>query len=533
MNDTPAASGTEPVLAASPFSRGLQAGLNQTIAKPKQTEAENPFLRYQNDPVGFATEVLGLTIWDAMKRILTAVVTSRRVSVRSGHKVSKSTTAAVIGLWRVYCRPDSRTVLSAPTSRQVRIIIWKEVRRLHSKARLPGRMPLDPGSGFVHGESELFGFSTDEPEKMAGVSGADLQFIIDEASGVDEGIFEAIEGNLAGGASLLLISNPTQVSGTFYDSHTTKRHLWNTIHISSEDTPNVISGEILIPGLATRDWVQEKKLDWGEDSPLFQVRVRGNFPTQAENTVIGLGLVEAARARFDAQDQGPTGAFTLGVDVARFGDDSTVLQPLFGKQPIAPRVHAKQDNVEVAGHVMDFVEELRATHDYPVTAGPVRVKIDDLGNGSGVTDHLRHSKRARELGLTILPITVSEAATSEGYSKLRDQLWFALRNWLKEGGQLPPDSHLEGELVAVKYSFDAQGRSKVEKKEDLKKRMGRSPDRADALALAIYDPPAIEKPTATGMHAVAKAALRAAERAADTTTRTTLAARRAALARRR
>lgn len=489
LNDTPSPSATEPTAAESPLARGIRRGLTETAPTPPPVQDENPFARYHDDPVAFAEEVLGLQVWSRMRDILLAVRDRKRVAVRSGHKVSKSTTAAVIALWRCLCREGSRTVLSAPTSRQVRIIIWKELAKLHRAANLPGQLFLDPGTGFRYRESEVFGFSTDEPEKMAGVSGADLLFILDEASGVDEPLFAAIEGNMAGGAGLLMISNPTQTSGTFYEAFTTKRHLWHTIHISSEETPNAISGEVLIPGLATRDWVMEKRLDWGEDSPLYQVRVLGNFPGQAENTVIGLSLVEAARARHDTQEGAPIGAFTLGVDVARYGDDSTVLQPLFGQRVIPPTVHRKQDNVEVAGHVMDLVERLRARHDYPVTAGSVQVKIDDLGNGGGVTDHLQHSERAAALGIVTLPVTVSERATADGYSKLRDQLWFGLRDWLRDGGALPPNSHLEGELVAPRFSFDTQGRSKVESKDEIKKRMGRSPDRADALALAIYTPP--------------------------------------------
>ncbi|WP_051668603.1 hypothetical protein [Deinococcus frigens] len=490
MNDTPSLSATEPAAAAvSPLARGIRQGLAETAPAPPPSLDVNPFASYRDDPVGFAEEVLGLKVWSRMREILLAVRDRKRVAVRSGHKVSKSTTAAVIALWRCLCREGSRTVLSAPTSRQVRIIIWKELTNLHGNSRLPGQLFVDPGTGYRYRKSEVFGFSTDEPEKIAGISGADLLFILDEASGVDEPLFAAIEGNMAGGAGLLMISNPTQTSGTFYEAFTTKRHLWHTIHISSAETPNAVSGEVLIPGLATRDWVMEKKLDWGEDSPLYQVRVLGNFPGQAENTVIGLGLVEAARARHDAQEAPPTGMFTLGVDVARYGDDSTVLQPLFGSRPVPPTVHRKQDNVEVAGHVMDLVARLRALHGYPVAAGPVRVKIDDLGNGGGVTDHLKHSERAAALGIVTLPVTVSERATAEGYSKLRDQLWFALRDWLRDGGELPPDSHLEGELVAPRFSFDTQGRAKVEGKDEIKKRMNRSPDRADALALAVYQPP--------------------------------------------
>ncbi len=500
LTDTPEASATE-VPAASPFSRGLQAGLEQTTPKPVQTEVENPFLRYQSDPVGFATEVLGLTVWAKMKDILLAVRDHGKVAVRSGHKVSKSTTAAVIALWRAYARPGSRTIITAPTLRQVKMIIWGELRKLHRRARLPGMVPVDPGTGMKLDDSdtEVYGFTTDEPEKMAGVSGADLMYIIDEASGVDESIYEAIEGNMAGGGSQLLISNPTQTSGTFYEAFTTKRHLWKTLHISSEDTPNVISGEIMIPGLATRAWVQEKLSEWGEDSPLFQVRVRGDFPDQAENSVIGLALIELARARYNAADVVLSGVFSLGVDVARYGDDTTVLQPLFGQRPGVARTFRKQDNVEVAGHVMDYVAELRQSADYPVSAGLVKVKVDDLGNGGGVTDHLKHSDRAKELGIEVVPVKVSENATAEGYHRLRDQLWFAMRDWFKEGGQLHPDSHLEGELVAPLYTFDTQGRAKVESKDEMKKRLGRSPDRADALGLAIYEPPKPRMPMSSGM----------------------------------
>ncbi|MVN88782.1 hypothetical protein GO986_18750 [Deinococcus sp. HMF7620] len=454
-------------------------------------KAVNAFAKYRDDPVGFARDVLGITVWDAMERIMLAVRDHRKVAVRSGHKISKSTTAAVIALWRCLCIEGSRTVVSAPTGRQVKIIIWKELTKRHREAGLPGKVFVDPGTGFRYLDSEVFGFSTDEPEQMAGVSGADLLFIIDEASGVEESIFEAIEGNMAGGASILLISNPTQLVGTFYDAFTSKRHLWHTIHISSESTPNVLSRKIIIPGLATCEWVNEKKLEWGEDSPLFQVRVRGNFPTQAQNTVIGLGQIEAARARYDAEEGDLTGAFDLGVDVGHFGDDPSVLQPVLRarQRALPPVEYAKQDNVEVAGHVMDLVQHLRGQLVYPVSAGTVRVKVDNTGNGTGVTDHLRHSDRAKALGIEVFGIMVGGGATSEGYTNLRSQLWFASRDWLKEGGQLPPNGKQEGEAVAVRYSFDTQGRQKVEKKEEIKKRLGRSSNHWDALALAIYTAP--------------------------------------------
>lgn len=467
---------------------GLRRGAQQIAPPPPARKTVNAFAKYRDDPVGFARDVLGIAVWDAMERIMVGIRDHRKVAVRSGHKISKSTTAAIIALWRCLCREGSRTVVSAPTARQVKIIIWKELTKRHREAGLPGKVFVDPGTGFRYIDSEVFGFSTDEPEQMAGVSGADLLFIIDEASGVEESIFEAIEGNMAGGASILLISNPTQLVGTFYDAFTTKRHLWHTIHVSSETTPNVLAGHVVIPGLATRQWVEEKRLEWGEDSPLFQVRVRGNFPTQAQNTVIGLGLIEAARARYDAEESPLRGAFRLGVDVGHFGDDPTVLQPILLelKRALPPVEYLKQDNVEVAGHVMDLVERLRAELHYPVSDGPVPVNVDNTGNGTGVTDHLRHSERANALGIEVTGVMVGGGATAEGYTNLRSQLWFATRDWLKEGGQLPPNGKQEGEAVAVKYSFDTQGRQKVEKKEEIKKRLGRSSNHWDAMALAVF-----------------------------------------------
>lgn len=457
-------------------------------APPADAPPADPYAVYADDPIGFARDVLRLHVWEAMERIMLGVRDHTKTAVRSGHKVSKSTTAAAIALWRALARPGSRTVLSAPTSRQVKVIIWAELRKLHARAKLPGVVHNAPDAGFQVGESEVFGFSTKDAEKMAGISGADLLFIIDEASGVDERIFAAIEGNMAGGAKLLLISNPTQTTGTFYEAFTSKRAFWHLIHISSEDTPNVVSGEVLIPGLATRQWVMEKRADWGEDSARYAVRVRGDFPREAENAVIGLGLVEAARARHDAALEDPlTGRFAVGVDVARFGDDLTVIQGVYEDRPVPPAVHRKQDNVEVAGHVMDYVAAERARSGY---IGPVDVKVDDLGNGGGVTDTLRHSPRAVELGIVVMPITVSHTATSGGYSTLRDQLWFALRDWLKEAGHLPPDTTRETELLAPTYSFDSRGRAKVASKDEIKAVLGRSPNYADALALAIYTPPA-------------------------------------------
>jgi hypothetical protein len=272
-----------------------------------------------HDPVLYARNVLGLRVWSRQQELLEAVRDHDRVSVRSGHKVSKSTSAAAVAWW--WCsdpetRPGARCILTSSGNRQVKSILWREVKKLWREAIVtPGPTPAEaPDTGVQWGDGrEILGFTTKEPERMAGFSGANLLFILDEASGIPEAIFEAVEGNRAGGAKILLLSNPTQVSGEFYDSHHSKRSFYTTLHISSEDSPNV-TGEARIPGLAIPAWVEEKRQEWGVDSPLYQVRVRGNFPGQAADAVTGLTLVLDAIERWEDTEE--TGPLDLGVDVA-------------------------------------------------------------------------------------------------------------------------------------------------------------------------------------------------------------------------
>jgi hypothetical protein len=432
------------------------------------------------DPVNFATNVLDIKPWSKQSEILRAVDRYARVAVRSGHKIGKSTSAAILALWWMHRWPDGRVVMTAPTGRQVRIVLWREVTRLYRRARTPlgGELHKVPDQGLQYEDGrEIVGFATDEPERIAGVSGAHVLYIVDEGSGVDEVIYEAIEGNRAGGAKLVVFGNPTQTSGTFYNAFTSAKDKWHTIHVSSEDSPNV-TGECEIPGLATPDWVKEKLEEWGENSPLFQVRVSGNFPVQSENSVIGIGLVEAAARRYE--DTLPDGPLEIGVDVARYGDDESVIWPCRGNKPLRPTVLNSMDNVEVAGKVMEVVRALRREGERPV------VKVDVIGVGSGVCDIL---KRHRDI--MVIEVNVGEAANvlpngESGYNRLRDQLWFGVKEWLKAGGALPDDAKLHAELLAPKYGFTVTGHVKVESKEDIKKRLKRSPDRADALALAIY-----------------------------------------------
>lgn len=369
--------------------------------------------------------------------------------------------------------------MTSASGRQVKSILWAEVRNVarDAKVKLGPQPALDPNTGIeLAGGRRIQGFSTDKPERMAGISGANVLFIIDEASGVDQAIFDAIEGNRAGGARVVLFSNPTQTSGEFFDAFHSKRAFYHCLHVSSEESPNVSAGRVVVPGLATAGWVEEKRREWGVGSPIYAVRVRGDFPPQSSNSVISLALVDKAvetgLQRWIDLDK----PLDAGLDVARYGDDESVLCVRRGRNILGFWTWQHLDGPTLAREVWRVLDGIRK----PGTAQP-RVKVDVIGVGASAYDALKG-----DTPLQVVPVNVAERSDDpERYVLLRDQLWFAMADWLVDGG-IPRDDKLHGELVAPLYGFDARGRYKVESKDEIKSRIGRSPDRADALALAVY-----------------------------------------------
>lgn len=446
-------------------------------------------------PVTYAREVLGIEPWARQVEILESVAGAhRRIAVRSGHKISKTLSAAVIALWWVKTKKNGRVIVTSHKDLQVREVFWREFRQCYQRARRPlgGVIHLTPRHGLQYPDGrQVIGFTSKDVEGFGGWSGAEILFLVDEASGVDDHVIEAIEGNLAGGGKVMLLGNPLRTSGQFYRAFTAERSAWHRIHISSEESPNVTGIGPPIEGLATRQWVEEYRQKLGPDyekSPVYQVRVRGSFPTQVEDAVIGLLDVEVAVARHaTALEDGP---LEVGVDPARFGDDETVAQPRRGKKALGRLVLRAMDSIDVAGKVVEHIRGLVRKDAAGAWLERPRVKVDVIGIGAGVYDVLR-----RNAALEVLAVNVSEAPTAlpekgePGYALLRDQLWFATRDWLRAGGAIDDDPLLAQDLVAPRYGFTPGGDYKVESKLKIKQRLGRSPDRADALGLAIYNPP--------------------------------------------
>lgn len=319
-------------------------------------------------------------------------------------------------------------------------------------------------------------------ENLQGPSGVQSLYIIEEASGVRREIVEAIEGNVAGGGKILMLGNPTQLSGAYYDAFH-KGTRWHRIHLSSRDSPNVKAGRVVIPGLAVREWIEEQEEKHGANSPFVQIHVNGDFPTSGANSVVPLALIDAAQARW-ATTIGE-GRLTIGVDAARSGDDESVIIPVRGKKAEAPHAYRDQTGPSLGRHALAVAEQHRRGQE------PASIHVDVIGVGASVYDWLTDNAPD---WITVVGINVAESATDPTYHRLRDQLAFAVRHWLEEGGALPPSDELRTDLAAGTYSFDSAGRYRVSSKEALRETLARSPDHGDALSLALYAPPPAPEP---------------------------------------
>ena len=249
-------------------------------------------------PVGFAHEALGVQLWDKQQEVLNAVRDYRRVAVKAGNGLGKGFTAAVSVLWFLCTHHPAIVLTTAPTARQVRHVLWREIRHLHRGAHQPiGGHMLQTRYEAAEDRFAL-GLSTDEVDQFQGFHSPNMLIVVDEAEGVGEEIYEAIDAVMTAGSSkLLLIGNPTSITGTFRRAFHEDRRLYHNITISALDSPNVKEQHVVIPGLTTHEWVAERLAIWGQDSPMYHARVLGDFSDHAENSLISLTHIEEAITR--------------------------------------------------------------------------------------------------------------------------------------------------------------------------------------------------------------------------------------------
>lgn len=385
------------------------------------------------------------------------------VAIRSGHGTGKTALAA----WCILCfmlfRDRAKVPCTAPTFSQLSQVLWPELHKWNlgdfaeflTWEAMSLRHKANPREWFALGRS------SDRGENLQGFHAQNLLYVVDEASGVSDEIFEPVEGALTTkGSCVLLISNPTKRTGYFFNAFHKDKRFFKTFHVAPENTRQ---------SQAYRDRIAQK---YGKESNFYRVRVLGEFPLAEEDVLIPLDVVEACISLgYQAE-----GKKVLAVDPARFGNDLSAFCLRQGRKVLKLFTTRKEDTMETTGRVINEIKEARATGEEIE-----EIRVDSIGLGAGVVDRLN------EEGYNVVPINVAEKASNEEeYANRRAELWGEGEKVIKARGiEIPNDEDLIGQISTVKYSFDSKGRLVIESKEKMKARGLSSPDKADAFLMSL------------------------------------------------
>jgi hypothetical protein len=449
---------------------------------------------YRADPVIWVTERLGERLWSAQCEIARAVRDHRRVAVRSAQDVGKSRIASRLACWWIDTHPvgEAFVVTTAPSFKQVQAVLWREMRHAHRTGKLPGVMTETEWK--VDGQLVAFGRKPADydPDAFQGIHALYVLVILDEACGVDEALWNAAETLTANeGSRILAIGNPDDPASHFARvCHPGSG--WHTIRIDGLHSPNFTDEPVpeeLRALLLSPTWVEERKRSWGEDSPLYISKVRGEFPEDADDSLIPLGWIRAAQARYEEASGHPEVAEVLGVDVARYGSDETVIVARAGELAWIVGRYRREDTMATTGRVVRALADLGASE----------AAVDVVGIGAGVVDRL-DEQRLPVVGLN----GGSAPLDPDRFANARAEWFWGLRDRFESGEiTIEPDDELGAQLAGIRYLIDSRGRILIESKQDARSRGVASPDIADALMLAfashLYPAPPIVTPVSVGI----------------------------------
>ena len=447
---------------------------------------------YRKSPVIFAREVLSFEPDEWQRDALMDLAGNPKVAVKSGQGVGKTSMEAVALLWFLCCFPYPRVVATAPTKQQLHDVLWSEVSKWMSRSPLLSQI-LKWTKTYIYmvgNEKRWFAVArtATKPENMQGFHEDNMLFIVDEASGVADPIMEAVLGTLSGeNNKLLMCGNPTRTSGTFYDAFHADRDMYECRTVSSADSPRT-----------NKQNIESLIRKYGRNSNVVLVRVFGEFPKQEDDVFIMLSLIEHC-CMLDFEESTLMKRISLGVDVARYGDDETVIALNAGGNITLPVMFRGQSLMTTVGKVVQQYRHIIT--EYPTYRGKIYVNIDDCGLGGGVTDRLEEVKKEEKLNrMVIIPVNaaarvpddvvvdVGKIKASDIYDNMTTYLWGTVKELLiAEEISLQNDNDLVAQLSCRKYRLTSRGKMILESKEEMKKRGISSPDRADAVALSCYE----------------------------------------------
>lgn len=478
----------------------------------------------------FVPDILGGVPWTKQIEIIQAVFKYKTVAVKTCNAVGKSYIAARIVVTFLLLHPGSIVVTTAPTWRQVKDVLWREIATTVKKSAVKlTKKEVNQVGLNLDTDWYAVGLSTKYPENFFGYHSDHILVVVDEAGGVPEQIFTGVKAITPNAnAHVLLIGNPTNPDGTFYRAF--KDPLIKSFTISAFDTPNLRANgihnvddllkmftpppgvdklefftqvrnnlKLPYPALIDPAVVYERYHEWGTDSPAWQALIMGEFPSQSTQSLIPIELVQMAMGmtEIDADSgktyaelsgwQIPDGPDEYGLDMARYGNDNTVLFPRHGGWVGQAVSWGKTSLMDSADRVLKLIDPLDFN---------VRLNIDDTGNGGGTTDRLRQISAEQktsgspmhQYNLAAYNFSSKEFMQQPGkFHDITSELYWNLRSWfMKKQIAIPYNERLFNELVGRRWFINKSGKIQVESKDEYKKRTGgKSPDFSDSLALAF------------------------------------------------
>lgn len=435
------------------------ASLNSKIAELLLSYKENPI---------FAIESLFSVKLDDQQRslVLGACAKNSRVAVKSGQGCGKTATLVWLTMYFLLTLEDCRILITAPSAQQLNRVFHSEFLKMY--ARLPdvfkNFFDIKKESIHIKGkEYQMASLVTGNPSNIEGLQGGHAtNYIImgDEASGLDELVFDTLLGTLGtGDGKFILTSNPVRNSGRFYEIFKSENPRWNRITFSGIKSAQISKG-----------WLDDMKAMYDELDDNWQIRVLGNFGRFGEQQFIPSSLVEQCSNNWLENKVYKNYPKVAGVDVARFGADQTVLTLRQGPKLLDVTRYTNLDTMEVAARVADYYQRHL----------PSTIYIDSIGVGAGVFD------RTSELGLPVREVVVSQGSNNpKMYGNFRAQLWGEMRDWMHNGADIPDDKDLQSQLNAMQYTYNNKMQILLMSKRDIKKMGLPSPDIADSIALTF------------------------------------------------
>lgn len=443
----------------------------------------NKLREWRLDPVAFVRDGIEATPSRQQAQALRSFAKHKRHSIRSGHGTGKDACASWLILWFMTTRPYSKVVSTAPTNRQLADILWSELSKWLRRSIFREEFVIQTDKMF-HKESpkewwcravspSVKASKEEQAETLAGFHGDHLLIVVDEASGVPDPVFIPLEGAMTQPDNIvLLIGNMTKNTGYFYDSHfdVNQSPKWNKLHWDSRESENVDP--------AYPQYMLEK---YGEESNIFAIRVKGDPPSDDEQSFISLEwAISCIDNQVDIAEEEP---IYLGVDVARYGDDESIILPRQGLRIYPWESFKGMNTIDVGGHALEIYRDLGASG----------IGIDEIGVGAGVVDWLHKREDAARV---VFGVNVAEKSSdNKRWNRLRDELWWQVREKCRNTQYwFPGATHRErelsdelcNELASLHYDFNASGGYVLESKKQAKLRGIKSPNIGDALAISEY-----------------------------------------------